>query len=75
MTRKEVLKRAGATFDKVLKNPSDPNAKVIGARRGNNSSAFDAKKMIPRADNAGKRLDHAQAAASQLEPDLDRFKA
>jgi hypothetical protein len=35
---------------------------------------FDAKKMIPRADNAKQRLEHAQAAMNQFEPNLDRFR-
>ena len=75
MNRKELLRRAGSTFDTALSDPKNPNAKVIGARRGNTATPFNAREMIKRADNAAARLDHADAAANELEPDLDRFKA
>jgi hypothetical protein len=75
MSKKEVLKRARATFKSVLGNPDDPNAKIIGARRTNNAQAFKPAEMIARSDNAGQRLKHAQEALNQLEPSLDRFKS
>ncbi len=73
MTEKEVLKRASATFKRVLKNPADPNARIIAARRGNKSDVFDPKDLIERSKNAPERVRQAQEALADFEPALERF--
>ena len=66
MTKEQVMDRARTTHKKVLSDKTNPNTKIIKARRGNTSEEFKPDNMIARVDNAEKRLDYAQEALNQL---------
>jgi hypothetical protein len=76
MTQEEALKQAKETFDRILGNPNDGNARIIAARRGNNSRKFKPADMIKRANtSAAKHVEQARKVVKDLgKPSLDRFK-
>lgn len=75
MTKAEAVKLADETFDRILGNPNDGNARIIAARRGNTAPKFNPKRMMERADTeAAEHVKQARKALKRFgKPSLDRF--
>ena len=76
MTQEEALQQAKNTFDRILGNPDDGNARIIAARRRNKAPRFKPADMIKRANtSAAKHVEQARKVVKNLgKPSLDRFK-
>lgn len=77
LTEAEAAKLANDTFDRILGNPQDGNARIIAARRANTARKFKSKDMVKRANtSAGAHVSQARKALKRLgPPSLERFKA
>jgi len=75
LTDRQISKLADDTFERILTDEKDGNARVIAARRGNTAPKFKANDMKKRANSASAHVKGAQRALKRnAPPTLERFK-